>query len=62
VLVTHQVDDIIPEIKRVVGLKEGAVCLDGMSADILTADCLSRLFDTPLRVVEAGGYRQVLPG
>lgn len=62
VLVTHQVDDIIPEIKRVVGLKDGAVCLDGMSADILTADCLSRLFDTPLRVVEAGGYRQVLPG
>ena len=61
VLVTHQVDAVIPEIQRVVGLTEGEVSLDGPPRDTLTADHLSRLFDTPLTVVESHGYRQVLP-
>ena len=61
VLVTHQVDAVIPEIQRVVGLTEGEVSLDGSPRDTLTADHLSRLFDTPLTVVESHGYRQVLP-
>ena len=62
VLVTHQVDAIIPEIQRVVGLQDCLVNLDGSAEDILTGPRLSKLFDTPLTVVQAGGYRQVLPG
>ena len=62
VLVTHQVDAIIPEIKRVVGLKNCQVCLDGSTDETLTGPMLSTLFDTPLSVVQAGGFRQVLPG
>ena len=62
VLVTHQVDAIIPEIQRVVGLQNGLVSLDGRTEDTLTGPRLSALFDTPLGVVQAGGYHQVLPG
>ena len=62
VLVTHQVDAIIPEIQRVVGLQNCLVSLDGSAEDTLTGPRLSALFDTPLAVVQAGGYRQVLPG
>ena len=61
VLVTHQVDAIIPEIKRVVGLKNCQVCLDGSTDQTLTGAMLSALFDTPLSVVQANGFRQVLP-
>ncbi len=62
VLVTHQVDAIIPEIKRVVGLKNCQVWMDGSTDEALTGPMLSALFDTPLSVVQAGGFRQVLPG
>ena len=61
VLVTHQVEAVIPEIQRVVGLTHAEVSLDGSPEDTLTDDHLSRLFDTPLTVVESHGYRQVLP-
>ena len=62
VLVTHQVDAIIPEIQRVVGLQNCLVSLDGSAEGTLTGPRLSALFNTPLAVVQAGGYRQVLPG
>lgn len=62
VLVTHQVDAIIPEIKRVVGLRDCAVSLDSSTQEALTGPRLSALFSTPLNVVQAGGFRQVLPG
>lgn len=61
ILITHQIDAIIPEISRVVGLRRGGVVVDGAPAEVLTDEVLSDLYDTPLRVVEGGGYRQVLP-
>ena len=62
VMVTHQVEAIIPEIKRVVGLKDCRVSLDDSAQEALSGPRLSALFSTPLTVVQAGGYRQVLPG
>jgi iron complex transport system ATP-binding protein len=60
-LVTHQIEAIIPEITRVVLLKRGQVVGDG-PADLLLQDApLSALFDTPLQVFRLSGYRQVLP-
>jgi len=61
VMITHQVDALIPEISRVVCLREGAVVDDGICEEVLTGPRLSALFDTPLQVVRAAGYRQVLP-
>ena len=60
-LVTHQIEAIIPEITRVVLLKRGQVVGDG-PADLLLQDApLSALFDTPLQVFRLSGNRQVLP-
>jgi iron complex transport system ATP-binding protein len=62
VLVTHQMDTIIPEISRCVLLKEGAVVADGPATTLLQDAPLSSLFDTHLQVLtSASGYRQVLP-
>ncbi|MEL4305778.1 ABC transporter ATP-binding protein [Methanococcoides sp. LMO-2] len=58
ILVTHDLDDVIPEIGRVVLLKDGQVFLDGPKEDILTAGNLSELFDMDVEVAcEKGYYR-----
>ena len=41
VLVTHDLTDIIPEIKRVVLLKEGRIFGDGKKEDVLTSKTIS---------------------
>jgi iron complex transport system ATP-binding protein len=60
-LVTHQIEAILPEISRCVLLCEGRVVGDGPVEALLQDAPLSELFSTPLRVCEANGYRQVLP-
>ncbi|MCP9931688.1 ATP-binding cassette domain-containing protein [Cyanobium sp. AMD-g] len=60
-LVTHQIEAILPEISRCVLLREGKVVGDGPAVQLLQDAPLSALFATPLRVCEANGYRQVLP-
>lgn len=61
-LVTHQIEAIIPEINRCVLLRSGQLVGDGTCAALLRDGPLSELFDTPLQVVtSADGYRQVLP-
>ena len=55
-LVTHHVDEIIPEIARVILLRGGRIACDGPKADVLTATPLSRAFDARIAVDEAGGY------
>ena len=61
-LVTHQIEAILPEIQRCVLLRRGRVLADGSSETLLRDAPLSQLFETPLRVLQANGYRQVLPG
>jgi len=61
-LVTHQIEAVIPELSRVLLLRDGHLVGDGPAADLLQAEALSALFDTPLRLVERDGWRQVLPG
>jgi iron complex transport system ATP-binding protein len=60
-LVTHQIEAIIPEVSRVLLLKQGKLVGDGPAAELLAAGPLSGLYDTPLRLVEEAGWRQVLP-
>ena len=61
VMITHQVETLIPEIERVICLKQGAIVADGRCDSILSGPQLTDLFDTPLQVIASGGYRQVLP-
>lgn len=56
VITTHHIDEIIPEIERVVLLKRGKIVADGPKAEILTSENLSALYQTPLRVTEQDGW------
>lgn len=59
VMVTHTLTDIIPEIGRVILLKNGQVIKDGPKAEVLTAESLSSLFDTPVEIVHRRGYYHI---
>ena len=61
VLVTHHINEIPPEIDRVVLLRDGAVIGDGVKRAMLTSDHLSRAFRTSLRVHELDGYYVAVP-
>ncbi|MGB1416768.1 MAG: ABC transporter ATP-binding protein [Synechococcus sp.] len=60
--VTHRVDTIVPEMQKTVLLKDGRVYDQGSPHDLLTSANLSKLFGTDLTIVEANGFRQVVPG
>ena len=55
-LVTHHVPEIIPEIERVVLLREGRILADGPKAAILTEAHLSNLFQANVRLGHHNGY------
>jgi iron complex transport system ATP-binding protein len=59
-MVTHHLPDIIPEMRRVVLMREGRVVMDGPKEQVLEADALSGLFGIPVEVLERGGYYHVL--
>lgn len=56
VLVTHHVEEIVPEIRRVLLLKGGRVLDAGSKETLLTSARLSRLFDDSVRVDQRDGY------
>jgi iron complex transport system ATP-binding protein len=55
-LVTHHVSEIIPEIERVVLLREGRVLADGRKSSILTGEHLWNLFGASVRLGQHDGY------
>jgi len=55
-LVTHHVEEILPEIGQVVLLRDGRVFRQGSKADTLTDATLSEAFAMPLRVSRHGDY------
>jgi iron complex transport system ATP-binding protein len=59
ILITHHVDEIVPETKRVVLLRAGQVAYDGRPEDALTTGHLSQTFDANLTVERAGDYYHV---
>ena len=56
ILVTHNIHDIIPEIRRVILMKDGRFWKDGPKTRILTDENLTELFRVPLSVLKEGGY------
>jgi iron complex transport system ATP-binding protein len=59
VLVTHHVEEILPETKQVVLLRHGRVDFAGPPEDALTGGRLSTLFGAPVSVERAGSYYHV---
>jgi iron complex transport system ATP-binding protein len=62
VLVTHHLPDIVPEIDRVVALKDGRVFRDGPTAQVLTSDVLSEVFGVGVEVHRHGDTYTAQPG
>ncbi len=56
VLVTHHISEIIPEIERVILLKNGRIVADGQKNAILTTRNLTELFGVPVEVTSRDGY------
>ena len=56
VLVTHYPEDVIPEIQRLVLVKDGAVFADGPKEQLLTSATMSALFDVPMEIKRTGPY------
>jgi iron complex transport system ATP-binding protein len=59
-MVTHHLPDIIPEMQRVILIRQGKVYRDGTKQEVLTSEALSGLFGIPVEVIERGGYFHVL--
>jgi iron complex transport system ATP-binding protein len=56
ILVTHHIEEIVPEIERVILLREGRIAADGPKRSVLTADRLTTLFNAPITLDENDGY------
>ena len=60
-LITHHIEEIVPEIQRVILLREGRIVGDGPKAEMLNSERVSDLFGLPLAIREAGGYYSAVP-
>ena len=56
ILITHHIEEIFPEINRVVLLQHGRVLLDAAKPEVLTSSHLSAMFEGPVTVKETQGY------
>jgi len=56
IMATHNLADIIPEISRVILMREGRFALDGPKEEVLTDAHIGSLFRVPVRVREEGGW------
>ena len=56
IYVTHHLPDIVPEVSRVILLKEGRVHADGAKEELLSAETLSEVYGMPIDVETKGGY------
>lgn len=61
VLVTHHLEEVLPETTQAILLREGRVFAQGNPESVLTSENMTALFGLPLRVVpQADGFRQLL--
>ena len=56
ILITHHIDEIVPEIQRVILLREGRIAAAGPKASVLTSKALTELFGAPIAIEDNGGY------
>src|ERR1700722_3168057 len=55
-LVTHQVSEIIPEMDRIILLRDGQILSDGAKQEVLTEDNLRELFGVDVRIHPHRGW------
>lgn len=62
VIVTHHLNEIPPEVNRIVLLQAGKVVADGTKDEVLTAATLTMAYKTPIRVAKVDDYFLAYPG
>jgi iron complex transport system ATP-binding protein len=55
ILITHQIADIIPEMNRILLMRDGRILADGSRSELLTAERLTDLFGLPVHLTEIDG-------
>lgn len=55
-LITHHIEEILPEIDRIVMLRGGRLHRDGAKAELLTGEALTGLFELPMTVRARGEW------
>jgi iron complex transport system ATP-binding protein len=56
IMVTHHLADILPEIDRVVMMRDGRIFAEGPKRELLTSERLQALFAVDLELTERNGY------
>lgn len=62
ILVTHHLNEIPPDIERIVLLKDGEVVADDNKKNVLCSEVLSAVYETDVKVTEIDGYFLAYPG
>ena len=60
-IATHHVQEVVPEIERIIFMKEGQIIADGDKAALLTAENLSDLYGVNLKLMVQDGYYHAYP-
>ena len=55
-LITHHLPDVVPEIERVIFMRDGRIVGDGRKPELLTAERLGSLFGCSVHVTRQDGY------
>ncbi len=55
-LITHHIADILPEIERILMMRDGRIVADGSREELLTAERLGELFGTKVELAERDGF------
>jgi iron complex transport system ATP-binding protein len=61
VLVTHLLNEIPPDIQRLILLREGRIVADGPKEEVLTEENLKKTYDTDVRIARVDGYYLAYP-
>ena len=61
VLVTHLLNEIPPDIQRLILLREGRIVADGPKDEVLTEENLRTTYDTDVRIAKVDGYYLAYP-
>ena len=55
-IATHHLEEVVPEIERVVLIAEGEIVADGSKEEVLSGENLSRLYGVPIEVQQRDGW------
>lgn len=61
-IVTHHLNEIPPDVNRVILLQDGRIAADGPKPAVLNGETLSDVYGTRVRVAEIDGYYLAYPG